>query len=359
MADRVVGAIEVGRAVDEVEALRARSRLRSARPHHPTILRAHPLRHLAVAREERPAARPGPASRASRASRWPVAGRQSAGRAWPETQRPEQPAQELVRLQELARRRLGQDAQRAEARPARDASTASGAPGARAPWASWRTWVRNSTSTSPPAPNFRWTRPGPSRPSSTSMRPPDVVDLRALGGREPRPEDPRPAERREPPGERRVAEDRAGAHERLALPERRFVREVAVERARGRGRAPWPSRPGGGGGPPGRPGPVARDRGEQRVEAVDDAVEVDVGLRPGLARPAVEHDEVQIGPVVELAPPELAHADDERRDGPSPGQRLAERGPRLGDAPAPTRSPGTPRPARRAPTRPGRAARRG
>ena len=59
---------------------------------------------------------------------------------------------------------------------------------------------------------------------------PDVVDLRALGGREPRPEDARPPERREPPGQRPVPEERAGPHERLALPERGLVREVSVER---------------------------------------------------------------------------------------------------------------------------------
>ena len=58
----------------------------------------------------------------------------------------------------------------------------------------------------------------------------DVVDLRALAGGEPRPEDARLPERHESASQQRVAQNRARPDERLALPERRLVREIAVER---------------------------------------------------------------------------------------------------------------------------------
>src|SRR4029453_17031717 len=66
----------------------------------------------------------------------------------------------------------------------------------------------------------------------------------------------------------------------------------------------------------------AGDGGQERVEAVDDAVEVDVGRRTAFPRPAVENHEVQVGSVVELPAAELAQADDQRRHGSPVDSRL-------------------------------------
>ena len=335
----------------------ARSRLV---PVAPTTRKYSARTNSATSRWRARSARPPSEARLPREPREHVARRRQAVRRphLAEAQRPKEPAQELVGLEERAGRRPPAGARARRGARARGASTASGASRGARRGRSWRTWTRNSTSTSPPAPNFRWMRPGPSRPELQLHARPDVVDLRALGVREPGAEDARPAERHEPPGERRVAEDRTGAHERLALPEGRLVREVAVERLqRVRERRGLPAlaetevhaehlaR--------------ARDRGQQRVEAVDDPVEVDVRLRAGLAsarrrgRPGPGRTRSRARapracPCRRRAPARAA-----RRPGARPG-RLAPR-----RRPAPRRCRRSPRPARRAPTPPGPAARRG
>ena len=78
-------------------------------------------------------------------------------------------------------------------------------------------------------------------------------------------------------------QDRTGTHERLALPEGRLLREVPVERAqrvRERRRLAALAEP------QVHPERLARARDRRGVEAVDDAIEVDVGIGAGVGWPS-------------------------------------------------------------------------
>src|SRR5439155_9674913 len=150
VGDGVVGAVEVGRTVDEIEGRHAQL---------PTTRAYSPRTNSATSRWRRTRARPlgRPASRARRASTWPVWGRQSGGRAWASRSERRRPRSKSYASRRARARSAGS---RPKAPRHSSAPRVEGmrSPRWRAPWASWRTCARNSMSISPPRPNLRWTR---------------------------------------------------------------------------------------------------------------------------------------------------------------------------------------------------------